>query len=193
MRKSFVGVFVAVILIAGSAAAEIGPGMAMFSMSVAYQTAKLQATGDNADGGSFNLGLDIFDRDKPISFWLALGWGQMTTQNQTQAGQVKRTIRTFPVFIGAKYWFGGGNTKAYLGAALGAWFATQDINIDGKDFGTENGEGGALSIPVGVAFSLSQGANINVGYVLNIMFDNSYIENNLIHAIGVGIGFSWGG
>jgi hypothetical protein len=186
------GILVALMIMAGTAAAEVGPGRAMASLNTSFIAAKWAATSETVDGGSLGFALDIFHPTAPVSFWAALSWGQMSAENAENSGPVKRTLYSRPAFFGAKYWLGSERMKGFAGAGLGLWFSRLEATIEGALTESTSREGFGISIPLGASFSLTRGANINAGYTLNILADNSFLDNNLIHSVNLGIGFSWG-
>jgi len=176
-----------------TARAEIGPGKAMVSLGGSYFGGEFKATNDFVDGAALNLALDVMHPVRPVSFLVAFSWGQMTTQNLEDGSQVERTLRTWPTFLGGRYWFGSQRVKLSLGLGIGLWFASLDKVVDDVIVGTTHGEGFGLGVPVGTSLSVTRGTNVNIGYTLHILTDNSLLKNNLLHSVNIGLGFSWGG
>ena len=180
------------IVTAGTAAAEIGPGRAMVSIGGSYFGGELRSTGDFIDGAAINLGLDVVHPEKPISFLVAFSWGQMTTEDAEADGAVKRSLRTWPTFIGGRLWLGPPRIKLFIGAAAGIWFSSLDQIVNGVTVSTTSGEGFGFMFPVGLSLSITRGTNLNVGYALNVLTDNTFLEDDLLHSVNVSLGFSWG-
>lgn len=177
---------------AATSAAEIGPGRAMVSIGTTYFGGELEQTGDYVDGNAINLGLDVVHPRKPIGFFVMFGWGQMTTEDAEREGQVQRTLQTSPTFIGGKLWLGPRLLRASVGAAVGVWFSSLNKTVDGITVSETSGEGFGFAFPVGLTLSITRGMNVSAGYTANVFVDNSFLKNNLLHAVNLSVGLSWG-
>ena len=179
-------------LTAAGAAAEIGPGRAMISVGGSYFGGELQSTGDVVHGTAFNLGLDVVHPNKPVSLLVALSWGQMTRDDNENGSAVERSVRTWPTFIGARFWLGPQWIKFSVGAAAGIWFGALDVKADGVTVFSSGDEGFGLSVPLGMSLSVSRGINLNANYAANWIMDSQYLKNDLLHSVNVSLGLSWG-
>lgn len=192
MFRISAALIILVFVTAPHARAEMGPGRAMVSLGGSYFGGEFTSTDNFVDGAALNVALDIMHPVSPISFLVAFSWGQMTTQDPEFGSQVERTLRTWPTFLGGRYWLGSQRVKLSLGLGLGVWFASLDRVVDDIVESTTHGEGFGLAVPVGTSLSITRGTNLNVGYTLHVLTDNSVLQNNLLHSVNVGLGFSWG-
>jgi hypothetical protein len=183
---------VLLVVTATTAVAEIGPGRAMISIGGSYFGGKLESTGELVNGTAMNLGLDVVHPVKPISLLVAFSWGQMTRQDEETSGRVERSLQTWPTFIGGRLWLGPRWIKLSFGAAAGVWFSSLDTRIDGVTVNSTSDEGFGLMFPIGASLSITRGLNLNVGYAANVLLDTTSLENDLLHAVNVSLGFSWG-
>ena len=175
------------------AAAEVGPGHAMITVSGSYALGKLEANQELVEGAALNMALDVFTRTKPISFLVVLSWAQMTRQDAESDGLFERRVHASPLLFGAKFWLGPRRFKLNAGAALGIWFGSLRTTLDGQEVARVADEGFGLSVPVGLSISITRGTNINAGYTLHVFEDNSFLTDNILHSVNVGFGFSWSG
>jgi len=164
----------------------------MISIGPSYFGGELRETGDFVDGTAISIALDVVHPIKPISFFIGLSWGQMTTEDAEETSRVERSLRTWPTFIGGRLWLGPPNIKLFFGAAVGIWFASLDTVVDGATVSKQSDEGFGLMVPVGISLEITRGTNLNAGYSLNVLADDTFLEDNLLHTVTVSLGFSWG-
>jgi len=188
----FALVWMVSMLAATAAVAEIGPGRAMISIGGSYYGGELESTGEIVHGTAMNLGLDVFHPTKPLSLLVAFSWGQMTRDDAEDGARVERAVRTWPTFIGGRYWLGPRWIKFSVGAAAGIWFAALDTNVDGVTVYSSGDEGFGFMFPLALSLSVTRGINLNASYAANLLVDGNYLKDDLIHSVNVSLGFSWG-
>ena len=179
-------------LMVTTAAAEIGPGRAMISIGGSYFGGELESTGQTVHGTAFNMALDVVHPNKPISLLVGLSWGQMTRDDAEEGARVERSVRTWPTFIGARYWLGPRWLKFSIGAAAAIWFGSSDVKVDGVTVFSSGDEGFGFMFPLGVSLSVTRGLNLNAGYAAHLLMDSQYLKDDLLHSVNVSLGISWG-
>jgi hypothetical protein len=82
--------------------------------------------------------------------------------------------------------------KFNVGAAAGIWFGALDVKVDGATLFSSGDEGFGFMFPIGTSLSITRGLNLNASYALNLLVDGDYLKDDLLHAVNVSVGFSWG-
>ena len=63
----------------------------------------------------------------------------------------------------------------------------------GGSYTSESALGFGLGVPVGVVLSLGETIMLDAHYNLNWLWGNDFLDNDIINAFSVGIGFKFGG
>jgi hypothetical protein len=97
------------------------------------------------------------------------------------------------------HWFGENRIQGFLGVAFGMYFSELTVSVDpvydeasGGSLTSGTAANFRLGIPPGLSISISDSIMLNANYTLNWLWDNPFLDNNLIHAVGVGVGFTFG-
>ena len=78
---------------------------------------------------------------------------------------------------------------------MGLYFSTVELAVTqtGDEYATWGSSGWGLGVPAGATLFLSDTVFINAEYFLNWMWSNEAFDNDLMHWLVLGVGFSWGG
>jgi hypothetical protein len=183
-----------------SADAVMKLGDSVLFVNVGYSNGKSAVSGDNIDGAFVLLDFQKMDWAKPISAGVSAAYGEIQQSVTEDSSRSDYTISTLPILLGGKYWFGKKNLQAYLGLAFGIYFShlegtfSRDVGrlAIGGEFSSETGVGFGLGVPVGVTLSAGETVMLNLSYVLNWLWDSEYLDGDLMHAVGVGLGLRFG-
>ncbi|UCH84501.1 MAG: outer membrane beta-barrel protein [Candidatus Latescibacterota bacterium] len=189
----------ALILLAGSANAAMKPGSSAFFANLNYAIGKLAETSDNVDGGFVGLEYQKMDWTYPVSFGFSIGYGEINQDEEADSSRTSYSMSSVPVYLGGKYWFGEDKVQGFLGVAFGMYFSTLTLSVadkyEGGDEWSHNSETATnfgLGFPLGVSVSIGDTVMLTASYKLNWLWGNPFLDNNLLHAFGVGVGFSFG-
>jgi len=188
-----IGLIVALVVLAGSANAQVGYDDFLMIGTASYVTATAKETGEMIDGAGAAITIESVGSSDPVSFGMAFAYMTFDFEFNDNLVVKKQTVNSYPLYIQGKYWFGKSRLQAYIGGAFGVYFSQLKTTVVTGDTETTVGiSGTGLGVPVGVALGLTKKAFINFNYTLNVLFDNDYLENGLIHSAGIGIGFNFG-
>ena len=188
----------AIMVSVGSAHAGVKPGDGILFLNVGYANGKSTVSGNNLDGGVFGFDYEKMDWGNPVSGGIMAGYSKI--HESVSSDTTDYTITTMPIFLGGKYWFGKDKIQGYVGAAFGMYFAKLEASastvVAGKPVGgsytSETGLGVGLGIPVGVAFSVGKTVMLSANYMLNWLWDNKFLDNDIINSASAGVIFRFG-
>jgi hypothetical protein len=180
-------------------------------LNVGYATGTSAVTGDNIDGGAMSLDFQKLGWESPWSGGFSIGYGKVnqTLSEVNAAGDTStttdNTISTVPVYLGGKYWLGGAEKRfqGYIGLAFGMYFSQLQTNVSSNigvqdqpvsgGFTSETALGFGLGVPVGIAVSLGDSILLTANYTLNWLWENEFLENDILNTVSLGLGFTFGG
>jgi outer membrane protein W len=160
-----IGIVAAILVVAVSASAEVGYNDFLLTGTGAYVMGKSKDTGETLDGASFALTFESVGSGDMVSFGLSFAYAVMEYE-QNDAGLVsKQEIRTFPIYLMGRGWFGTGKFQGYLGGAFGVYFSELKTTLVSDQTTTTRGMSGTgLSVPVGVIFNINERVFLNANY-----------------------------
>jgi hypothetical protein len=176
------------------ATAGIESGNSSLIFNAGYMRGSLAAPGETADGNIVNITLEKVGAPGRTAGFFSIGYGKISKDADSSSGLITRSVETIPICIGAKGCFGPGDFQAHLGLAFGTYFSTvvSSGKLSGEDWTSWSTSGFGMGIPVGVTFCLGETLFLNGEYVLNWTWTNESLENDLLHAFVIGLGFRWG-
>ena len=183
---------IACIVIAGysAASAQFVAGEQYLTLSGGYAFGSLKAGGKSIDGGGVNLSFD--DRNfgsKPVSLAITFGYAQLEEEPDS-VGLAQRTVSTWPLGVGAKAWLGESKVQGYVGTLLTVYFSSLKSSTEAtsESYTVATKSGWGLAVPAGVALNISERAFLRVGYELNWLWSNEFVESSLVHMFVAGVG-----
>jgi len=189
----------ALTLVAGSASAGMTPGSGALFVNLNYALGKLADTGESVDGGFVVVEYQKMDWSNPVSFGFSVGYGEINDVAAADSSRANYSFSSIPVYLGGKYWLGEEKIQGFIGVMFGMYFSqlTRSISyeyegLDDGSYTSETATNFGLGFPVGVSVSISDKMMLNASYTLNWLWDNPFLDNDLLHAFGVGVGFSFG-
>lgn len=147
----------------------------------------------------FDLNFKRFVK-RDISVSLSLGWNVfyketseiISLPNADISGKQNRFINTFPMLVGAQYYFGKKDIRPYFGANLGALYSTRRMQIGVYDI-TDNKWRFMLQPELGVLFSVDNHSDVGLGVSYNYGFPaTSSITGKDVSESWIGIKLSYG-
>ena len=192
-------VSMSLLLLAGVATAQVGPGDDVISFNIGYAKGKAAVTGTTVDGPVFAFNYENLAWDKPVAFLFSIGWSEVSTQESGSSitGGTKsftKQIETWPIYLGAKGYLGQGAFQGHLGASLGLFFSTVETAVTrtGEEYARWGASGWGLGVPLGITVFMGDTVFINAEYFLNWMWSNEAFDNDLLHTVLLGVGFNLG-
>lgn len=189
-----IALIVALVAVAGSANAQVGYDDFLMIGTASYISATAKETGDMIDGAGVAFTIESVGSSDPVSFGMTFAYMTADFEFNDNLIVKKQTVDSYPLYIQGKYWFGKSRLQGYIGGAFGVYFSRLKTTVVGGSSDTTNIgiSGTGLAVPVGAALSLTKRAFVNFNYTLNILFDNDYLKDGIIHSAGIGIGFNFG-
>ena len=188
-------VLTALIVIAAPAVAGVESGDVLLTGNVSYVFGTTDVTDESVDGTGFGFMIEQLAGDANFSFGFAMAYASKSDETIQLNETIRRTITTWPIYFGCKYWHGNGDFQLYIGAFLGAYFSTlETTNVTtGEPSSKISIDGAGLGVPVGFAFSFTRRFFLNTNYTLNWLWDDTFLKNNILSAVNVGLGINFGG
>jgi len=184
---------VAILVVAGNAGASIGFDDFLLTGSVMYTTSTLKDTGEQIDGAGFGLTIEQLGSQDPVSFGISFAYYSMYAENNEAGLVTKATVNSYPIYLMGRYWFGKGALQTYIGGAFGVYFSERSLTTVTDQTHTSFGMSGTgLSVPLGIALSVTEKVYITAGYSFNWLIDNDFLEDGIVHAVGFGLGINFG-
>lgn len=198
----------AITMLVSSAHAGVTPGHSVLIVNVGYASGKSVTTGENVDGGIIGLDYQKLGWNGGWSGGFSIGYGEIQqTITGTGVGadttEVDNTISSVPIYLGGKYWIGSGENRfqGYVGLAFGMYFSELTTSATGTvgkqpvsgSYTSESTLGFGLGVPVGVSFSLGESILLTANYTLNWLWDNEFLDNDIMNNFSLGLGFRFGG
>ena len=195
----------AIVLLVANAHAGVKPGDGLLILNVGYAMATSKSTGDAIDGAFFGLDYQKLDWNKPVSGGFSIAYGEIHESiSGADSTEADITVSTVPVYLGGKYWLGSGDGRlqGYLGLAFGTYFSqlktsvTSTVGIQDEtysgSFTSETALGFGLGVPVGVALSLGESLLLTANYTLNWLWENEFLDNDILNSFSLGVAFRFG-
>ena len=184
-------VIIVLLLPAGNTEAVVGQSGFWLTGTGSYVIGKNTQSGQTIDGASLALTLEGM-RGADVSLGLSLAYASMNGEENDAGVVTKRRVSSMPAYLFVKYWLGDGDVRGYVGGALGVYISFLDTTTINDNRQTTDGmSGAALAVPAGFVYSLGDRMFLNFNYTLNWLIDNDYLENGIIHAFGLGLGFTF--
>lgn len=181
---------------AGVSHAQVKQGDSVMWVNGGYAMGTSVITQESMDGASLMFAYEKRDWGQPVSMGFGIGYGELEENTDSLSVSTHRTYASVPMYFGAKYWLGKGKGQGYVGLMLGLYFSEMKSTVTregGSTVTSTFGNNGAgLSIPAGAALTLSDSVLLNVNYTFNWLFDNDFLENDMLHVFNLGLGFRWG-
>jgi outer membrane protein W len=187
------GILITILVIAGSASAEVGYSDFLLTGTGSYVMGKSKNTGETLDGASFALTFESVGSSDRVSFGLSFAYATMEHETNDAGLVSKQEISTFPIYLMGRGWFGTGKFQGYIGGAFGVYFSElKTTTVNNQTTTTQGMSGTGLSVPAGVIFNLNERVFLSASYALNWLIDNDFLENGILNTFGLGLGFNWG-
>ena len=188
--KKWMMMLCCVLFIAPGVSAQIQAGDQFIVLGGGYGLGTLTDNDLTLDGGMLGLSIEHRQAGRKWSFATSFGYTRLDNSEDT-VGQSRRTVTSWPLALGAKWWLGESKVQGYLGAQLAVYFSSVETTIAGSNdsytsFATS---GWGLVVPVGVTLSVSPKSFINAGYRLNWLWSNDILKDDILHMFVVGLGF----
>jgi hypothetical protein len=183
-----------IVVAAGNVEAVVGESGFWLTGTGSYVLGKSEQSGQTLDGASFALTLEgMRGSDPPLSLGLSLGYASMDGEENDAGRVTKRTVDSMPLYLFVRMWLGEGDAKGYVGGGIGVYMSFLESTNAINNRTTITGHSGfAFAIPAGFVYSLNERVFLNFNYTLNWLVDNDYLENGIINAFGLGLGFLLG-
>ena len=182
-------------LIAEPAHSGMRPGQGLFNASVGRTLAKSAYSGEEIDGSMIMFSYESLQNSQ-WSFGIAGGYSVSDDELGSGDTAIKYSISTIPLYLGGRYWIGNpmGSFQGYVGVGFGMYFTTFERSavLPQIESVSWNTTGAGMSVPVGISVFAGDTLVISLGYSLQWLWTNEALENDLVHAVVLGLGFKTG-
>lgn len=183
-------------LASGFARAELENDSELLLGQIGYTLSKSNFTKETQPGGSYGISFEKVSGDRMWSAGIAIVGLDTEEDGQLPNGNPASVTYTSTLAtVYGRFLFGISRIfTAYVGFGGGINFSSARITeeIEGQQTYRQDSENGlALSIPIGVFAFVSRSFFLSGNYTYNYLGKNPYIENKVVNAFNLGLGFQF--